>query len=144
MRKNTYLFNTIQRLLIYTPTEVGTPGLCPKVSEFKTIVINMTIIAFARVRFIIITTYQENYIKTFWRQFHENGISIFTTDKEIVKCDKILKKRFHFNDYLIAILLLATDSKVQIKLKTWAKRDVKIYVVLLVLRIILFKKYIHL
>ena len=66
MRKNTYLFNTIQRQLIYTPTEVGTPGLCPKVSEFKTIVINMTIIALARVRFIIIITYQENnYIKTF-------------------------------------------------------------------------------
>ena len=53
MRKNTYLFNTIQRLLIYTPTEVGAPGLCPKVSEFKTIVINMTIITFPRVRFII-------------------------------------------------------------------------------------------
>lgn len=53
MRKNTYLFNTIQRLLIYTPTEVATPGLCPKVSEFKTIVVNMTIMAFARVRFII-------------------------------------------------------------------------------------------
>jgi len=53
MRKNTYLFNTIQRLLIYTPTKVGTPGLCPKVSEFKTIVVNMTIMAIARVRFII-------------------------------------------------------------------------------------------
>ena len=77
----TYLFNTIQRLLIYTPTEVGTPGLCPKVSEFKTIVINMNIIAFARVRFIIYITYQENYIKKFWRQFHENGTSFFTTDK---------------------------------------------------------------
>ena len=49
----TYLFNTIQRLLIHTPTEVGAPGLCPKVSEFKTIVINMTTITFARVRFII-------------------------------------------------------------------------------------------
>ena len=36
-----------------------------------------------------------------------------------------MKKRFHFNDYLIAILLLATDSKVQKKIidlrKTWCE-----------------------